>query len=124
MITKLAFSFSLLLLSANTFAECGSFTLTEKSQKITFSFEIPQKNQSIKIKISSDKNNVDDAYFCMKSQESFKCVGDDDGGSFTIKPSSKHITISRIDSGNPDNYRFSISQKDQSEYQITKCNFN
>lgn len=123
MIKRIIF-LSFVFITSNVFSDCGTFAFKEKDQKISLSFEVPEKNQSIKIKITDEKNSSDDAYYCMKSQDQFKCVGDDDGGSFVLKPSSKTIIISRISSGNSDVYRFNISQKEASQYKTVECSFN
>ena len=107
-----------------TESHCGVINLKQGSEVIDMYFEIPVKNQQVKLlfKIADQKKTeIQDLFYCILKKESINCIGDDDGGNFTLYPKESAISITRIGSGNPDQKRIELKPIPKTPYKTSDC---
>ncbi len=103
---------------------CGLISLNEGNEDIEMHFEIPKKNQQIKVLFKvMDKNitEIQDLFYCVLKEKHIHCSGDDDGGDFNLYLEEKLLSISRIGSGNPDLKRIELKPIKKKPFKYIDC---
>ena len=103
---------------------CDKHTFPKnKENYIEFSTSIPKaKNQETLFSFTTKKKKYSTQFYCMKSKDHYKCVGDDDSGKYEIY--KDHIILYALTLGHPDKDLIEVRFKKPQKLKFKKENCN